>query len=191
MSAQYPGGVSILEIQKSKLFEKDEQNAWKNAFPFRFVCGYHWLIWKGKLTSGCLQNSGGKQWGHYFRWSGGVKVTCYAGDFIQANVLSERVVKVSTEQPGFTFRLELVWAFVNFHALTVHIRNTNVDWSIFIKCVSRTCTQPETVLVRNGDRTILSRNWAVIKGDTGTEGPVIIVVISGCLLYTSTSPRDA
>lgn len=38
----------------------------------------------------------------------GVKVTCYAGDFIQANVLSERVVKVSTEQPGFTFRLELV-----------------------------------------------------------------------------------
>lgn len=34
-------------------------------------------------------------------------------------------------------------------------------------------------LVRNGDRTILSRNWAVIKGDTGTEGPVIIVVISG------------
>ena len=39
----------------------------------------------------------------------------------------KRVVKVSTEQPGFTFRLELVWAFVNFHALTVHIRNTNVD----------------------------------------------------------------
>lgn len=29
----------------------------------------------------------------------GVKVTCYAGDFIRANVLSERVVKVSTEQP--------------------------------------------------------------------------------------------
>ena len=33
------GGLSILEIQKSKLFEKDEQNAWKYAFPFRFVCG--------------------------------------------------------------------------------------------------------------------------------------------------------
>lgn len=57
----------------------------------------------------------------------GVKVTCIAGDFIRANALSERVVKVSTEQPCFTFRLELVWAFVNFHALTVHIRNTNVD----------------------------------------------------------------
>lgn len=28
----------------------------------------------------------------------GVKVTCYAGDFICANALSERVVKVSTEQ---------------------------------------------------------------------------------------------
>ena len=96
-----------------------------------------------------------------------------------ANVLSERVVKVSTEQPGFTFRLELVWAFVNFHALTVHIKTPTSTGSIFIKCVSRTCTQPETVPVRNGDRTILSRNWAVIKGDTGTEGPVIIVVISG------------
>ncbi|ETJ15680.1 hypothetical protein Q604_UNBc4C00231G0001, partial [human gut metagenome] len=83
----------ILEIQKSKLFEKDEQNVWKYAFPFRFVCGYHLMIWKGKLPSGCLQNSGGKQWGNNFRWSVGVKVTCIAGDFIQANALSERVVK--------------------------------------------------------------------------------------------------
>ncbi len=61
----------------------------------------------------------------------GAKVTCYAGDFIQANALSERVVKVSTEQPGFTFRLELVWAFVNFHALTVHIRNTTLTKHLY------------------------------------------------------------
>lgn len=35
------------------------------------------------------------------------------------------------------------------------------------------------VLVRNGDRMILCRNWVVIKGDIGMEGLVIIVVISG------------
>lgn len=58
----------------------------------------------------------------------------------------ERVVKVSTEQPGFPFRFKLIRAFINFHALTMHIRDANVDRRIFIKGVSRTGAQPETVL---------------------------------------------
>ncbi len=91
----------------------------------------------------------------------------------------ERVVKVSTEQPGFPFRFKLIRAFINFHALTMHIRDANVDRRIFVKGVSRTGAQPETVLVRNRDRTVLRWYRAVIEGDTGTERPVVIVVIGG------------
>ena len=91
----------------------------------------------------------------------------------------ERVVEVSTEQPGFTFRTELVRAFFDVHALTVHVGGTDVNRSIFIERISGTRAQPETVLIRDGDGTGLSRNRAIIKGDTGTEGPVSIVVV-GC-----------
>src|SRR5690606_31267493 len=42
-----------------------------------------------------------------------------------------------------------------------------------------TSTQPEAVLIRNGDGTLVSRNRAVIKCDTGTERPVIIHIV-GC-----------
>jgi hypothetical protein len=52
-------------------------------------------------------------------------------------------------------------------------------WTHLVERIGRTSAQPEAVLIRNGDGTFVCRNRAIIKGDTGTESPVFIVVVGG------------
>ena len=101
------------------------------------------------------------------------------GRFDYARAKLERVVKVRAVEPGFTFRAEGVRAFGELHFLTVHIGNADVHGRIFIKRVGGTGAQPQTILIRDGDRAVRSRNRAIIEGDTGTQGSVLVHIVGG------------
>lgn len=99
--------------------------------------------------------------------------------WLLSQVRLEAVVEVGTVQPGLAHRVEGVRAFVDGDFLAVHVGHTDVDRRVFVERVRGTCADPEAVLIRNGDGTVLCRHRAVIEGDAAAEGPVVVVEVSG------------
>ena len=96
-----------------------------------------------------------------------------------ARCLSEAVVEVGAVQPGGPFGAEGIRAFLDFNMLPVHIGNPDVNRRILVERVGGTRAQPQAILIRNGNGAIVGWYRAVIEGDTGTEGPVIVIIIGG------------
>ncbi len=80
MSHNSQGGLSILEIQKSKLFEKTSRTPENMPFPSGLSVDTTYDL-KGQAAIRLFAKLRRQAMGNYFRWSGGVKATCYAGDF--------------------------------------------------------------------------------------------------------------